>query len=94
MYYCIIYKKNKTYQATHALFRRKEIILHSMLIYNFSLSSCVYVNVLKYIVVLKFSQPILNLSFRPLLQSERSGCLIFITNLAIRCKILLLFHIA
>ena len=64
-----------------------------MLIHNFSLLIYVYVNVLKYIVVLGISQSILNLSFRPLLQSEKSECLIFITNLAIQCKILLLFHI-
>ena len=43
-----------------------------MLIYSFPLFSCVYENVLKYIVVLETSQSILNFSFKPLLQSEKS----------------------
>ena len=70
----------KTHQTTHALFKKREIILHSMLIYNFLLSSCVYVNLLKSIVVLETSQPILNLSFRCLLQSEKNECLICFSN--------------
>ena len=53
MYLFITYKKNKIHQTKHALFRKKEIILHSMLIYNFSLFNCIFVNVLKYIAVLE-----------------------------------------
>ena len=48
----------------HHLFRGKEIILHLRSMYNFSLFSCIYVNVLKCIVISEMSKPILNASFK------------------------------